>query len=279
MSSTVPVAANMLDRLIRHLRPRWIRSPIPHLLDDFERFSPLQHLTLPMGDRLSVVAPHPDDESIGCGGLIRLWRLAGCEAEVVFLTDGALGSAQSRDASLGATERISAKLSTALRRNKEAAAALSLLDASAHWFDGTDGSLFEDEARLVVELSAHWSRTPPHIVATPYPADRHPDHAAAARIVAKASVEALGPEALVLAYEVWSPVPANCVLDISSVAETKWQAIAAHASQVATTDYVAAAMGLGTFRSVTSGLGDGAAEAFRSFKAQDYYTLAESLRV
>ena len=41
------------------------------------------------GERLLVLAPHPDDEVIGCGGLIALHVREGRQVRVVVVTDGA----------------------------------------------------------------------------------------------------------------------------------------------------------------------------------------------
>src|SRR5436190_21315216 len=38
--------------------------------------------------RLLVIAPHPDDETIGAGGLIQRVHAAGGQVRVVFLTEG-----------------------------------------------------------------------------------------------------------------------------------------------------------------------------------------------
>ena len=45
-------------------------------------------------DKLLIVAPHPDDESIGCGGLLSLY---GKQCDVLLLTDGRLGKSKARE--------------------------------------------------------------------------------------------------------------------------------------------------------------------------------------
>src|SRR5437879_6354637 len=44
-----------------------------------------------MANRVLVLAPHPDDESIGCGGALCLHQQRGDAISVVFLTSGERG--------------------------------------------------------------------------------------------------------------------------------------------------------------------------------------------
>ncbi|TMQ65865.1 MAG: hypothetical protein E6K78_07050, partial [Candidatus Eisenbacteria bacterium] len=39
-------------------------------------------------DRVMVIAPHPDDESLACAGLLQASARAAARVRVVFLTDG-----------------------------------------------------------------------------------------------------------------------------------------------------------------------------------------------
>lgn len=52
-----------------------------------------------------VLAPHPDDETLGCGGLIAMKRDAGVPVTVVFMTDGSSSHAQLIDRDVLAAQR------------------------------------------------------------------------------------------------------------------------------------------------------------------------------
>jgi N-acetylglucosamine malate deacetylase 1 len=273
------VSGEIINWAIRMARPHWVRDRAKYILEGIERFGPMERIELPPGRRLTVVAPHPDDESVGCGGLISLWAAERRQAEVLFLTAGETGAAEVRDPMTTAARRK--RLGQELRqtRRAEAEAALATLGASGAWLDGTDGALHRDEARLADKIAELWRANPPDLITAPDPGDRHPDHAVAARIVGGAALSVLPPETPLLAYEVWSPAPANAVLDITAFAETKWRAIAAHRSQTATTDYLAAARALNCYRAITSGQRQGYAEAFRRTTVARYADDAERLRL
>jgi LmbE family N-acetylglucosaminyl deacetylase len=218
----------------------------------------------PVARQVVVLAPHPDDEAIGCGGVIRLYALAGTPVAIVYLTDGSRGDRESADAG-------SAEL--AARRKEEARQAAAVLGCSELSFlDLPDGQL-EASQQNVDRLAAVLDRLQPDLVLLPFLIDQHLDHfqtnalfvAAASRLDA-GRVECWG-------YEVWTPVYANRLVDITAVAEAKWQALRLYESQGDHLDYVASTMGLNAFRQRAAYRPSGYAEAFFAASLEEYRDL------
>jgi len=183
-----------------------------------------------------VLAPHPDDESLGCGGLIAASVAAGTPALVAILTDGTGSHPHSR--------RFPPSALRDLRETeaREAAAALGLpadrieflrLRDTAAPSAGTD---FEHAVERVAELARRRGCT---TLCTTWQHDPHGDHAAAHAIGVAAAARA-GVRLWVypvwgwaLAEDAWLPdAPMRGVrLDIAASLPAKRAAIAAHASQ------------------------------------------------
>lgn len=188
------------------------------------------------GERLLVFAPHPDDEVIGCGGLIALHRREGRTVRVVIATDGA-----------GAGE-------AAVREEESRRGLARIADGiELEFLRFPDRGLGQDAAPAIREQLAAFR---PDLVLVPSLVEIHPDHLALARLV----VETIQCDETLFAdlavarlafYEVSQPLRPNALVDISEVAETKYAAIAEHASQLAWRDYVAYARGLNSYRSMT----------------------------
>jgi len=167
-----------------------------------------------------VLAPHPDDEVIGCGGTLALLGEEHERVVVAFLTSGELGLPQ-----LDADQARS-------RREAEAEQASPLLQLDRLLFlRQPDWGLTD-----VVEPTVHLLRgqlTGEDIsrVYLPHAGDGHPDHAAAAQI-GRRWAASLPTRVELRAYEVWSPLPTwDLVHDITSVMDRKLAAVAAYASQ------------------------------------------------
>ncbi len=220
------------------------------------------------GERLLVLSPHPDDEVIGCGGLVALHLRDGRPVHVVVATDGA----QAGDGA---------------QREAESRAALALLgDATVEFLRFPDRELEEArelEGRLATILAA-WK---PDLIAVPSPLEIHPDHIALSR--AFCNLIARDPVlfadlavARVAFYEVSAPLRPNALVDITAVADAKYAAIEAHASQTAIRDYTSHARGLNAWRSMTLPADVKFAEAYwttalQSLRTTPFSALRESM--
>ena len=140
-----------------------------------------------------VLAPHPDDETIGCGATIARKRAVGTDVAVWIATDGR-GSARGSDVTSTVTARE--------HETRGACRALGV-DASAITFFGVeDGEVEREQEHVEDALVAELGTGQFDEVYVPSPDDAHADHralfAAAVRAVARA-----GTPTDVLAYPVW----------------------------------------------------------------------------
>ena len=191
-----------------------------------------------------VLAPHPDDESLGCGGLLAALAGAGRPARVVVVSDGAASHPNSRThppARLRALRRQETVAALAeLGLGPECLAFLGLPD------DGVPqaGAGF-DAAVTAIAALARRDPVPPAAVFATWAYDTHPDHAATAAMGHAVAAD-LGCRSL--SYPVWGlrflhpamgPAPAPSVpgpvrgarLDVAAQLDRKRRAVAAHRSQ------------------------------------------------
>jgi LmbE family N-acetylglucosaminyl deacetylase len=136
-------------------------------------------------DRLLVLAPHPDDETLATGGLLQRAAAAGASTRVVFVTDGENNAWPQRV--LEYRWRIAApdRLRWGARRRCEALGALAALGVPARNATflglpdlGLARLLLTEPERVVAPLSAEIAHWNPTIVVMPSWRDRHPDHSA-----------------------------------------------------------------------------------------------------
>lgn len=196
-----------------------------------------------MSQNILVIAPHPDDEVIGCGGAIRLRVERGERVVVVFLTSGELG--------LKTLPRSEA-WETREHEARRAARVLGL--AQLHFLRQPDWMLGEHVPAAARLLRPILESERPKVIYLPHPGDGHPDHQATWPILRAAlrRCRTLKPE--LLAYEVWTPLAHHdVVVNISRVMSRKLRALRAHRSQLTEFDYVSAVSGLNQFRGALAG--------------------------
>jgi LmbE family N-acetylglucosaminyl deacetylase len=221
----------------------------------------------PAGKRIAVIAPHPDDELLGCGGTLVRAREAHPDTRigVLYLTDGERGSPEA-----------AAPLELARIRRDEARRGLAVLglDQGEH-ASFPDGALTagpREIARVLQFLEA----SSPEVVMVPAPLDPHPDHRTATRILARVLEmhDAIAPS--VWLYEIQPCFPMNALVRIDGVETIKARALAAHASQDVDR-LTQAAQGLAACRALYAPATWKYAEAFRIGSASNFVALCRSL--
>jgi len=212
-----------------------------------------------MAERVLVIAPHPDDEAIGCGGAICLHRRQGNSVHVVFLTSG---------------ERYTDDVPAEMNRfvlEAESGQAGRILDVQGlEFLRLPDLGLSESIDQAAGQLRPLLETWTPDIVYLPHPEESHPDHAAALPIVRAALAGLSSPSRLpeLRGYEVWSPLTHYYwVEDISDVMPQKLCAIRCYRSQLRLFRYDVAVRGLNRYRGIL-GAASRYAEAFVALDAR-----------
>ncbi|MBL8266446.1 PIG-L deacetylase family protein [Steroidobacter sp.] len=225
----------------------------------------------PGREKVLVLAPHMDDETIGCGGTLALHAQRGAQITVMFLTDGRNGSSDANV--LYGEERERKQQELIELRTTEARAALQRLGANRMiCLDAEDGALSQcpwaaEKLRdVLVKLQ-------PDIVYLPFYLEEHPDHRAASRVLLDAAA-GTQLQFQCMGYEVWTPLFPNCLVRIDSTVELKKQALQEYRSQLEQCDYVHASIGLNAHRSAglmqARGAQGGYAEAFYATPLAQY---------
>jgi LmbE family N-acetylglucosaminyl deacetylase len=177
--------------------------------------------------RWLVLAPHPDDETLGAGALIAHTATRGRLGGIVFLTDGA-GSHPAGTPRIAMTRRSEARC--AIRR-------LGAGDVPIDWLGWHDAHPYAAEsivfARDAARLGALLRRRQIDAIAVTDYTEAHCDHVAAYRL-AEAAMKCARRRVSLFAYHVWSAMPASARRVATPVATSgrRRHALQAHRSQL-----------------------------------------------
>lgn len=204
-----------------------------------------QPLDLTQARKVLMFAPHPDDETLGCGGTLARLALL-CPVKVVLVTDGSGAGGLPPEA--------------AATRQGEFVRALGVLGVNdSAQLNQPDGN-FWGTSELASQVQCLLDDYQPDWVFLPSPLDYHRDHVRIAAFLEPLCRQASSVKQL-LFYEIWAPVPATHVVDITQQATVKHAALAEHVTAMAYGDYKRAVDGLNRYRGLYIGK-DRLAEAF-----------------
>lgn len=183
--------------------------------------------------RWIVLAPHPDDETLGTGALIAQTAGTGCLARLVYLTDGSSShpSAGGKSAKLIGTRKREAGLALRRLATRHSDLPMFLNWRDAHPVEKGD-PLFERSCRALAALCI---RLRVDVLATTASQEPHCDHAAAATLARAVQIAVKRPLALA-EYIVWGQAPSrrthHAIATHPMLPGVRRHALAAHRSQL-----------------------------------------------
>lgn len=193
--------------------------------------------------RLLVIAPHPDDETIGTGELIQRVREVRGSVRVLLLTDGDNNPWPQRWLEKRLRIRPQDRARWGRRRREEMARALHTLGVRTEalhalgWSDmGLTDGLRADYAAMLAPLVEQLDAFQPNLIALPALRDHHPDHGSA-HVLARLAVQRWGGNPQLISYLIHGqPDAAALPVELAPDHEmhaTKLVALETHRSQMA----------------------------------------------
>jgi LmbE family N-acetylglucosaminyl deacetylase len=201
----------------------------------------MHSLSLSAQTRLLVVAPHPDDETLGCGLLIQQVLAEGGAVQLLLLTDGDNNPWPQRYIEHRVRISESDRQRWGARRRSEVMRAIARLGVSASalqplgWLDmDVTRRLRDDTTASIATLRTVVSSFHPTHICFPALDDSHPDHGAA-HVLCRLALAEMNPAPMQLAYPVHGGGEAYPI-QIDATPEQqqrKSQALEEHQSQLA----------------------------------------------
>ncbi len=232
-------------------------------------------------ERVLVLAPHFDDEVLGCGGLLLHLLAATAEVRVLFLTDSGATVSPGEERSVHA----------ALRRREADSAGRSLGITGAECLGLPDGALADHLEPAAAAIRQALVSLRPNLLLVPSPLELTADHRAAFaalyRVLAqvrdsasKPAEAALLARLTVLAYEVNRPLYPNVLVDVTAVLPRLEAAMGCYASQEGRHPYWRSRLGLSRYRTLSLAPDVEAAEAYVRLEGSDFttFSLAQLIR-
>ena len=224
-------------------------------------------ITAPFGKSMLVVAPHQDDEAIGCGGALALHVRAGGAASVVVMQDG---GDEHAEAGFGRQQLVEL-------RNEESRRCAAVLGIAPPRFLNHVG-LAAESREATEELRGILIEKRVDCVFVPFFLDAHPDHRTSNYILADA-LSSIDRKVRVIGYEVWGLCVPNVIVVIDNVIDEKIKMLSCFDFANKAVDYVHSTKGLNMYHSRMLGAGVCEyAERFFEVPAREYIELVQRIR-
>lgn len=191
------------------------------------------YLRIRGSDKILIVAPHPDDETIGCGGLLAKY---GKQCDVLLVTDGRMGFFE--NSSVTDPDEM-AKI-----RKNEFVTAMKFLNVNKTvCLDLPNGDM-----KPYISIIKRFNIKEYNKIFIPGCNEHHTEHVLVNRVLRRMILFQWS-KAEVFEYEVWTPMlNPNKMIDITDVIDKKLDVVSIYKSQIECYDYVNLCKGLNMFR-------------------------------
>ena len=194
----------------------------------------VQPLAFSSSDRILVVAPHPDDEAIGCGALMEKYHGL---IDVLLVTNGAKGNPEWT------------KDNTIRVRHEEFLVATSRVATRYELFLEDTEFSYREFKRKKFDFSRY------NAVFVPNVHESHPDHVKTNLFISHI-LSGLKQNIRIFEYEVWTPLRnVNCYVDFKNKVEEKKELIGCYESQIKHIDYGRKRCELNSYRGMQLSVG------------------------
>lgn len=200
--------------------------------------------------KILIIAPHQDDEILGCGGYIRKNIEDGCSIVILFITSGWSGV---RNKKMSKKKRVKIRETEAIKAGK-------ILGIEKFIFlRKNDRAIYADKT-LLFDIVKTIQITQPDIILSPHEDDADFEHQVVNKLTKEAAwlakegvlITKLSPARQlkeILFYEVWAPIKKPTVyVDITKHIDLKIKALMQYKSQLQQRDYISIISGLNMFR-------------------------------
>ena len=209
-----------------------------------------------------VLAPHPDDDVIGCGGLLKSLSESGAKIKVIYFTDGSRGN---RD--------LVEDRNLIEKRELESRKAGEILGVSEQRFLRLPHTKMRSSFELSKSLRRELEFDKPDLILAPSVEEPHPDHLAVSEALSN-SLRDFDSSVAIWLYEVFATGRINRLFPIDRYLEAKREALSCHKSQFSSRQYEESILLLNQFRARSAGIA-GYAEAYYATGPRTYRKLFE----
>jgi len=192
-----------------------------------------------------ILAPHPDDEILGCFGAIKEHIKNNDNVVIVYMTFGEKGDIN-----------ISSEDMKVIRK-KEVQRVLTYLGINSKYFLSLPDGKVEPNEDSIRKLLQIIKTVDPKIIYSPNLDEAHRDHQNTSKILNTYIKKNPLNEIILRYYEIWTPLKKfNLIIDISKAIDEKRNLIDYYSSQLQKIRYHDAIISLNRYRGIMTGVGE-----------------------